>query len=134
MIPGPSSVTSDLDSPGHQALYFQCYSQAHLAGASRYPNPSDCHFRAMLGSTSLNTPVFQSPPSLVLATHHTCDCLTQGSFPSGTSPSPAHPRHPPASVALPAQPPELVLPGVLPSSSPSSLLGVWEEKAGKTSP
>lgn len=45
----------------------------------------------------------------------------------------AHP-HSLFPVALPGQPLEMVLAGALPSSSSSSLAGVWEEKAGKTSP
>ena len=81
VTPGPSRVTSDPCSPGHPALYFQYYSPAHLAGASQYPIPSDCHLRATLSSMSL-TPAFpRALPSSVLPTHHTCDCPHTGLFP-----------------------------------------------------
>lgn len=109
VIPGPTSVTSDPCSSVHQALYPHYYSPVHLAGASQSSIPSDCHLRPTLGSTPFTPPFPRALPSSVLPAHHTRDCPHTGLFPLWHVPITCTSL--PLPAALPAQPPEMVLPG-----------------------
>jgi len=109
VIPGPSSAASDRCSPGHQALYPHYYSPVCVTGSSQFSIPEDCHLRSTLGSTPLTPPFPRALLSSVLPTYHACDCpytrlflLWHIPITCASTPLPA---------ALPARPPEMVLPG-----------------------